>query len=488
MIGARIRPPGPLLCVWFRFHKPRRLSPACCLLGLHRLMLAKTPVRVADYRAGVFLFPEKKSWPNRPATGAGNATQSKGSTRQSQRPEGRKHKPQRAQTPGQPAHGHGHGQRTKRSRGAQKSRQRQKKPRELEPQTQTGHGQTEKQKNRKQGHRHHPEGRTRKQRPGHPRARAPGQTEKQRHARQQQTEPQKHPQGTTGEKRAGNRHRPGHPPRFAPLAGAPAGKAPACGRHLPPCAGLALALPAGATAGIPARRRRSPRPAARECARKAALAPPVRAAFSNAAPRRGKGCSSSPQPVPRLGWGAAPPARGTGPLRRAASAEAEPRGLACAAGVARLARLAEAPPTGPEARTAPQPPQSGGRAAPEHLRRNRRGAGGGQGPRSGPAGAWPCGPTGWPRATAGGQLDRAGLARPWPPHFPDRPAGAGRAGGGTAAAQGGQGERPAGRRGGWDAARPQAGHGREPLSPCRQTVRENKRGSAHRALPLGFAD
>ena len=214
----------------------------------------------------------------------------------------------------------------------------------------------------------------------------------------------------------------------------------------------------------------------------------MRAAFSNAAPRRGKGCSSSPQPGPRLGWGAAPPARGTGPLRRAASAEAEPRGLACAAGVARLARLAEAPPTGPEARTAPQPPQSGGRAAPEHLRRNRRGAGGGQGPRSGPAGAWPCGPTGWPRATAGGQLDRAGLARPWPPHFPDRPEGAGRAGGGTAAAQGGQGERPAGRRGGWDAARPQAGHGREPLSPGRYTARENKRGSAHRALPLDFTD
>ena len=34
-----------------------------------------------------------------------------------------------------------------------------------------------------------------------------------------------------------------------------------------------------------------------------------------AAPRRGKGCSSSPQPGPRLGWGAAPPARGPGPLR-----------------------------------------------------------------------------------------------------------------------------------------------------------------------------
>ena len=62
------------------------------------------------------------------------------------------------------------------------------------------------------------------------------------------------------------------------LAGAPAGKAPACGRHLPPCAGLALALPAGATAGIPARRRRSPAPRRARSAGKAALAPPVRAA------------------------------------------------------------------------------------------------------------------------------------------------------------------------------------------------------------------
>lgn len=67
------------------------------------------------------------------------------------------------------------------------------------------------------------------------------------------------------------------------LAGAPAGKAPACGRRLPPCAGLALALPAGETAGTPARRRRSLRPAAREargrrrlrrqCARRSKLRP-----------------------------------------------------------------------------------------------------------------------------------------------------------------------------------------------------------------------
>ena len=48
---------------------------------------------------------------------------------------------------------------------------------------------------------------------------------------------------------------PGHWQARPPLVGG-----------LPPCAGLALALPAGATAGTPARRRRSPRPAARECA------------------------------------------------------------------------------------------------------------------------------------------------------------------------------------------------------------------------------
>lgn len=62
------------------------------------------------------------------------------------------------------------------------------------------------------------------------------------------------------------------------LAGAPAGKAPACGRLLPPCAGLALALPAGEPAGTPARRRRPPAPRRARSAGKAALAPPVRAA------------------------------------------------------------------------------------------------------------------------------------------------------------------------------------------------------------------
>ena len=111
------------------------------------------------------------------------------------------------------------------------------------------------------------------------------------------------------------------------------------------------------------------------------------------------------------------------------------------------------------------------------------------GPSARPAGAWPCIAEGCPRATAAAQLDRAGAHRgpALGRTFPGLPQ-AGRAGGGTAAAQGGQGERPAGRRGGWDVARPQAGRGREPLTPGRYTARENKRGSAHRALPLGFAD
>lgn len=45
-----------------------------------------------------------------------------------------------------------------------------------------------------------------------------------------------------------------------------------------------------------------------------------------------------------------------------------------------LARLAGAPPPGPEARTAPKPPHRGGRAAPEHRRRTERGEGAKQGP------------------------------------------------------------------------------------------------------------
>jgi hypothetical protein len=239
---------------------------------------------------------------------------------------------------------------------------------------------------------------------------------------------------------------------------------------LPPCAGLALALPAGATAGTPARRRRSPRPAARECAgrrrlrrqcaRRSKLRPPAGARAAAAARSRGPGSAG----------GRHPPARGPGPLRRAASAEAEPCGTASAVGVAGLARLAGAPPTGPEGRTAPKPPRVG--AGPPRSTCAATGAGEEQckaGPLARPAGAWPCIAEGCPRATAGGQLDQdAPQARPWPPHFPGQtPQGAGRGGRRHSRRTGWAGCRPAGRRGGWDVARPQAGRGREPLSPGR---------------------
>lgn len=131
-----------------------------------------------------------------------------------------------------------------------------------------------------------------------------------------------------------------------------------------------------------------------------------------------------------------------GPLRRAASAQAEPSGTACAAGVAGLARLAEAPPTGPEARTAPQPPLRGGRAAPEHLRRNRRGGGAKQGPPQAAClglalrkGA----PEQRLAANLAGTRHRRGLGRHITRHGLQGRDGAG---GGTAAAQGGQGVGP----------------------------------------------
>lgn len=99
------------------------------------------------------------------------------------------------------------------------------------------------------------------------------------------------------------------------LAGAPAGKAPACGRLLPPCAGLALALPAGATAGTPARRRRSPRPAARECARRRHLRRQCARRYKLRAP-----AGARPQAAGRGPAWPLEAARAAAPLRRAASA------------------------------------------------------------------------------------------------------------------------------------------------------------------------
>ena len=133
---------------------------------------------------------------------------------------------------------------------------------------------------------------------------------------------------------------PGHWQARPPLVGG-----------LPPCAGLALALPAGATAGTPARRRRSPRPAARECAGRRRLRRQCARRHKLRAP-----AGARPQAAGRGPAWPLEAARAAAPLRRAASAQAEPRGTACAVGVAGLARLAGAPPTGPEGRTAPKPP------------------------------------------------------------------------------------------------------------------------------------
>lgn len=118
-----------------------------------------------------------------------------------------------------------------------------------------------------------------------------------------------------------------------------------------------------------------------------------------AAPRRGKGCSSSPQPGPRLGWGAAPPARGPGPLR---------------------------------------PPEGRGRRGGRPHSPHTVGAGP---PRS------TCAATG-----TGANLTGPGPAgaRPWPPHYPGQPPQGDGRGGRRHAAQGGQGCGPQAAGGGWD--------------------------------------
>lgn len=142
-----------------------------------------------------------------------------------------------------------------------------------------------------------------------------------------------------------------------------------------------------------------------------------------AAPRRGKGCSSSPQPGPRLGWGAAPPARGPGPLR---------------------------PPEGRGRRGGrPHSPHFVG-AGPPRSTCAATGTGEEQckaGPAARPTGAWPCIAEGCPRATAGGQLDRAGARRgPALAATLPRPAPAGGWTGRAAARRPGRaGVRPAGR-------------------------------------------
>lgn len=205
--------------------------------------------------------------------------------------------------------------------------------------------------------------------------------------------------------------------------------------------------------GTPARRRRNPAPQPPAMRAKGpSLLGPLRAA-SKLPPRRaggerlGQGPDRGRRRAPRLPTAPARPpqaARGWRRLRRAARAEAEPGLQGQRRRRGRAARLAGAPPTGPEGRTAPQPPHSGGRAAPEHLRRSRRGGGAKQGPQSGPAGAWPCFAERCPRATERPNLTGTGPAgaRPWAAHYPDRRRRAGRA---ATSRPGRAGERPAGR-------------------------------------------
>lgn len=256
---------------------------------------------------------------------------------------------------------------------------------------------------------------------------------------------------------------------------------------LPPCAGLALALPAGATAGTPARRRRSLRPAAREargrrrlrrqCARRSKLRPPAGARAAAAARSRGPGSAGGRHP--QRGARAATPG-GECVGRAARHGLRRRRGRAGKAGRSAADRAGGA--DGPTAPTLWGPGRPGAPAPqPARGRSNARPAA------SGPAGAWPCIAEGCPRATAGGQLDRAGARRgPALAATLPRPdlQGLDGAGGGPAAAQGGQGVGPqAGGAGGtWPARRRDADG--SPFPQAARPPERTKRGSAHRALPL----
>ena len=224
------------------------------------------------------------------------------------------------------------------------------------------------------------------------------------------------------------------------LAGAPAGKAPACGR---------LAALRGACLGLAGRGNgRHSRP---------------QAAFPRAPPRanaRGGGaCAASargglncgpPQrrePNDRRKPGESlPPAGGRAPEGRLGasgrSPEAQaPKGRYAGRRVRRQSRAARPAPQAwpgwqgwPECR---RPGRRGGRPHSPHIvgagpprstcAATERGLCPGQGPRSGPLAGLALRRARVARATAGGQLDRAGLARPWPPHFPDCRRQAGRA-------------------------------------------------------------
>ena len=222
-----------------------------------------------------------------------------------------------------------------------------------------------------------------------------------------------------------------------------------------------------------------PAPRRARSAGKAALAPPVRAAAQIAGPRRGKAAGRRARPGL---------AAGSGEGRDPATPGGECAGRAVRHGLRRrrgragkAGRSAADRAGGADGPTAPTSWGPGRPGAP--TPRPARGRSGARPRGARTEGAWPCGAEGCPRATEAANLPgtrrRRGLGR----HI-TRTA-VGRPGGRRHRRRTGwAGVRPAGRGGGW-AAPYRRGRGREPPFPGRYPAERTKRGSAHRALPLG---
>ena len=152
---------------------------------------------------------------------------------------------------------------------------------------------------------------------------------------------------------------------------------------LPPCAGLALALPAGDPGGTPARRRRSPRPSRPQSGQRPRLRGPSGRRL-NCGPPQGQGLQQQPAAGAPAWLGGGTPSEGP----RAATpggecvGRAERHGLRRRRGRAGKAGRSAADRAG--GADGPTAPTRGGRAAPEHLRRNRHGGGAMQGRAFGP--------------------------------------------------------------------------------------------------------
>lgn len=302
------------------------------------------------------------------------------------------------------------------------------------------------------------------------------------------------------ERGAGTRQRAGHPPRFA-LAGRGTGRqGPRLWAACRPARGLPWPCRPGKRPALPPAGGVPPRPAARECAgrrrlrRQCARRSKLRPA---AAARAERPAQAGRELAARRGGASDRGAAWRGPLagqrehRGAATPGGECVGRAARHGLRR--RRGRAGKAGRSA--ADRAGGADGPTAPTSWGPGRPGA-----PTPQPAGGWPgARPAKRPRRGLALRPDWVAPSNGWrlawpepptggdqPPHYPDcrRQAGraaappphrVGRVSGPQAAGAGG--------------TRPGApGHGREPLFPGRYTARENKRGSAHRALPLGFAD